>query len=137
MNAWTDTPDNTAEVDAGLPPTPGYRYVDRAPGRVFVAGQVPLDGAGRVVGIGDPGAQATACLRNLRTLLDVHQQSMDDVRQVVVYVVGQRQHLLEAWASVVAWFDGDVPPATLVGVTVLGHGDQLVEVDATIVEMTP
>lgn len=131
------SPANTAEIGAGLAPTPGHHYADRVRDRLFVAGQGPVDGAGRVVGIGDAGAQATACLRNLRTLLDVHTLSMVDVRHLVVHVVGDRRVLLDAWDSVVDWFDGSVPPATLLGVTVLGHVDQLVEVDATVVDQAP
>lgn len=127
---------NDAEIRAGLAPTAGYRYADRARHGLFVAGQVPLDGAGRIVGVGDPGAQATACLRNLRTLLDVHGMSMATVRQIVVHVVGDRRDLLDAWASVVDWFDGCVPPATLLGVTVLGHAGQLVEIDATVADVS-
>ena len=49
-----------------------------------------------------------------------------------VYVVGQHQNLLDAWQAVVRWFADGVPPATLLGVNLLGHAEQLVEVDASI-----
>lgn len=125
--------DNAAEVAAGLAPTPGYRYAERVGDRLFVAGQVPHDADGRLVGAGDPAAQATACLRNLGILLSVHGMTTEHVRRLVVHVVGDRADLATAWRSVVAWFDGSVPPATLLGVPVLGHTDQLVEIDATVV----
>jgi hypothetical protein len=48
-------------------------------------------------------------------------------------VAGEHEHLLDAWSAVTAWFDGGVPPATLLGVNLLGHAGQLVEIDATIV----
>ena len=124
---------NGDEIEAGLAPTPGYRYADRHGDQLFVAGQVPLNDAGEVIGIGDPKAQATACLDNLRMLLDVHDFAASDIRRLVVYVVGEHQNLLDAWDTVVAWFDGDVPPATLLGVDLLGYGDQLVEIDATVI----
>lgn len=124
---------NEAEVAAGLAVTPGYRYADIDGRRLFVAGQVPLDSAGRIVGLGAPDAQAIACLDNLRTLIGVHDFSVDDIRRLTIYVVGEHQHLLDAWSAVSGWFDGDVPPATLLGVNLLGHTGQLVEVDATIV----
>jgi hypothetical protein len=50
-----------------------------------------------------------------------------------VYVVGEHPDVLDAWRGVVDWFDGEVPPATLLGVSLLGHADQLVEIDARIV----
>jgi enamine deaminase RidA (YjgF/YER057c/UK114 family) len=123
---------NAAELAAGLTPTPGYRYADRVGDQLFVAGQVPLDSDGDLVSRDDPAAQAHACLDNLRTLLDVHDFGLGDVRHLTIYVVGEHQHLLDAWRAVTEWFAAPVPPATLLGVNMLGHRDQLVEIDATI-----
>lgn len=125
---------NEAEVDAGLAVTPGYRYAELAGGQLLVAGQVPQDSAGRIVGPDDPAAQAVACLENLRTLIGVHNHAIEDVRRLVIYVVGDRQNLTDAWSAVSSWFDGEVPPATLLGVNVLGHDGQLVEIDARIIQ---
>ncbi len=125
---------NDEELAAGMAPTPGYRYADVVDDRLFVAGQVPLDGDGSLLAPDDPGAQAVACLDNLATLLGVHGFEVADVRHLTVYVVGPHRHLLDAWQAVVGWFgDGGVPPATLLGVNLLGHLGQLVEVDATVV----
>jgi enamine deaminase RidA (YjgF/YER057c/UK114 family) len=123
---------NDDETAAGLAPTPGYRYADRSGSQLFVAGQVPLDGEGVLVGLGSPEAQASQCLDNLRTLVELHGFTIGDVRQLRIYVVGPHQHLLDAWGAVVGWFAGDVPPATLLGVHMLGYTDQLVEIDATV-----
>lgn len=123
---------NAAEVAAGLAATPGYRYADRVGDRLSVAGQVPLDGTGELIGRDDAAAQSNACLDNLQTLLGVHAFAVDDIRHLTVYVVGEHQHLLHAWAAVIEWFDGSVPPATLLGVNLLGHTDQIVEIDAII-----
>lgn len=120
------------EIAAGLAPTAGYRYADRSGSQLFVAGQVPLDGNGDIVGRGSPAEQATRCLDNLRTLLEVHGFAISDIRQLTIYVVGPHRDLLEAWGAVVDWFPGLVPPATLLGVNVLGYTDQLVEIDATV-----
>ncbi len=114
--------------------TPGYRYADRLGNQLFAAGQVPHGPDGELIGPADPAAQATACLDNLRTLLGVHQFLLADVRQLVIYVVGEQENLTAAWSAVRDWFDGDVPPATLLGVNLLGHPGQLVEVDATVIE---
>lgn len=123
---------NDSEIAAGLAPTPGYRYADRSGSQLFVAGQVPLDSNGVLVGPGSPTEQATQCLDNLRTLVEVHGFTISDVRQLKIYVVGPHQHLLDAWEAVVDWFPEPVPPATLLGVHMLGYTDQLVEIDATI-----
>ncbi len=125
---------NELEIEAGLAPTPGYRYADRIGDQLVVAGQVPLDGSGALVGAGDPAAQARACLDNLLTLVEAHGLQRGDLRRIVVYVVGPQEHLTAAWDAVRTWFDGEVPPATLLGVHLLGHEGQLVEVDASIVD---
>ena len=124
---------NEQERTAGLAETPGYRYAEVVGDRLFVAGQVPHDPTGALVGIGDPALQATTCLDTLLRVLGVHGFDLADVRQLVVYVVGEHQNLLAAWDAVRSWFDGSVPPATLLGVNLLGYTDQLVEIDATIV----
>lgn len=121
---------NEAEVDAGLGPTPGYRYADVVGDELFVAGQVPHDADGALVGAGAAGEQADQCVGNLFTLLAVHGFEPQHIRRLVIYVVGD--DLAGAWAVVRSRFDGEVPPATLLGVAGLGHPGQLVEIDATI-----
>ncbi len=123
---------NDDELAAGLAPTPGYRYADVVGDRLFVAGQVPHDEHGTVVGVGDSRRQATQCLDNLRSVIGVHGFELADVRQLTIYVVGEHTNLTTAWDAVTAWFEGPVPPATLLGVNDLGYTDQLVEIDATI-----
>lgn len=98
-----------------------------------MAGQVPLDSTGILVGAGSPADQAVQCLANLRVLLEeVHGFATSDVEHLRVYVVGPHQHLLDAWTAVVEWFGGVTPPATLLGVHLLGYTRQLVEIDASI-----
>lgn len=121
---------NEAEREAGLAETPGYRYADEVDGELFVAGQVPHDADGDVVGLDDPNRQAEQCLDNLFRLIDVSGFERAHIRRLVVYVVGEQ--LVDAWNAVLAAFDGEVPPATLLGVARLGHAGQLVEIDATI-----
>lgn len=128
---------NEDERAAGMAATPGYRYAEVEGDQLFVAGQVPLDASGTLVGADDPAAQATACLDNLRTLLGLYDFKVADVRHMVIYVVGEHQDLADAWAAVTGWFPDEVPPATLLGVNLLGHANQLVEVDATIVRRAP
>ncbi len=125
---------NELERTAGLAATPGYEYARRTGNQLHVAGQVPHNSAGQLVGVMDPLAQAAQCLNNLDALLSVHSFSIGDVQRLVVYVVGEQENLTRAWAGVRQWFSGAVPPATLLGVACLGHPGQLVEVDATVVK---
>ncbi len=128
-------PDNSEELAAGLAPTPSYRYAEVVGDELFVAGQVPLDGAGDLVEPDAPSPQAKRCLDNLRTLIGVHGFELGDVRHLTVHVVGPHQHLLDAWTAVTGWWDDDVPPATLLGAHLLGYERQVVEIDARIVRV--
>ena len=125
---------NEAEIAAGLPATSNYRYADRVGEQLFIAGQMPLDSARALVGEGDPAAQARQCLENLFTLVAHHGFARDDIHQLTVYVVGAHQNLIAAWGSVTSCFEMNVPPATLLGVTVLGFAGQLVEIDAVVIK---
>jgi enamine deaminase RidA (YjgF/YER057c/UK114 family) len=123
---------NEGEIAAGLAQTSNYQYAQRVGTRLFLAGQVPRDGEGRLVGEGDAAAQAGQCLRNLFTLIDHHGFGRADIRRLIVYVVGPHSNLLDAWGEVARTFDMNVPPATLLGVHLLGYTGQLVEIDATV-----
>ena len=123
---------NEGELAAGLAPTSNYRYADRVGDRLFVAGQVPLDADANLVGIDDAAAQTQQCVSNLFTLLAHHGFTRDEIHQLTIYVVGPHQNLLDAWAATRSCFEQNVPPATLLGVTLLGHLGQLVEIDAVI-----
>lgn len=123
---------NERERAAGLAPTPSYRYADRVGDHLFLAGQVPLDGNGGMVGPGDVRAQAEQCLRNLLAVVEANGFTTRDIRRLTVHVVGPHEHLTWAWEVVTRWFTGDVPPATLLGAADLGYRGQLVEIDATV-----
>jgi len=125
---------NESEVAAGLPTTPQYQYAQRVGNQLFVAGQVPHDAQGVLVGRDDPYSQASQCLRNLNIVMGVHGFAPADVRRLIVYVVGEQDNLTMAWNAVQEHFNGLVPPATLLGVARLGYAGQLVEVDATVLK---
>lgn len=123
---------NRSEQAAGLAATPNYRYADTVGNQLFLAGQVPLDATGALLGADDPGHQASVCLDNLAALIAVHGFATSDIHRLTVYVVGEHQNLLDAWDSVTTWFAHDVPPATLLGINMLGYSGQLVEIDAVV-----
>lgn len=124
---------NEAERASGMPATPQYQYATRVGNQLFLAGQVPHDSQGQLVGGGNAFLQASQCLHNLSTILSVHEFALAEVRQLVVYVVGEQDQLSAAWKATTEFFAGQVPPATLLGVSRLGYAGQLVEVGATVV----
>jgi len=109
-----------------------YDYAAVAPpGAVlFTAGACPLDADGRVVAPGDHRAQARVALANLLAVLSAHHAGPEHLVRTTIYVVGDRDDLVRAWDTISAGLAPFRPPSTLVGVTVLGYPDQLVEIDS-------
>ena len=125
---------NEIETKSGLASTPGYRYAKLTGNQLYVAGQVPQDTSGKIVELEDPYTQAEQCLANLKALMSCYDFNAPDIQHLTIYVVGPRNNLTTAWKAVLEEFSNDVPPATLIGVSILGHEGQLVEIDATIVK---
>jgi enamine deaminase RidA (YjgF/YER057c/UK114 family) len=102
------------------------------PGRlVFTAGACPLDVDGNIVAVGDVAGQARQVMANLVTALQAAGAQLTDVVKTTVFVASSRQEDLgTAWNVVRAAFGDHDAPSTLLGVTVLGYDDQLVEVEA-------
>ncbi|MGU3292883.1 RidA family protein [Williamsia sp. M5A3_1d] len=118
----------------------GFSYsAIAAPGStVFTAGIAPLDPAGATVALGDVQGQARACMDNLTTVLTEAGAALTDVAKVTVFVAeGLQADLSVAWDAVLAAFGDHKPAASLLGVTVLAHDDQLVEIEAIAVVAAP
>jgi enamine deaminase RidA (YjgF/YER057c/UK114 family) len=111
-----------------------YAYAATAPAAarlIFLAGACPLDADGRTIAPGDVGAQAAAAMDNLQTALEAAGASLTDVISTRVLVATANQaDLVTAWEVVRDGFGDHEPPSTLLGVSVLGYTDQLVEVEA-------
>jgi enamine deaminase RidA (YjgF/YER057c/UK114 family) len=130
----SDEPSRDHNRSTGLAMGVPYAYAavttDR-PLLVFTAGACPLDAVGAVVAPGDVAAQAEAAMGNLRTALESVGARLDDVVKITVYVASnERSDLVAAWDVVHRWFGAHEPPASLLGVSVLGYADQLFEVEA-------
>ena len=98
---------------------------------MFTAGACPLDADGNTVAVGDVAGQARQVMANLRTALQAAGAQLTDVVKTTVFVASPRQDDLgTAWNVVRAAFGDHDAPSTLLGVTVLGYDDQLVEVEA-------
>ncbi|GAB3397861.1 RidA family protein [Humibacter soli] len=114
-----------------------YAYAATAPADarlIFLAGSCPLDRDGKTVAIGDYAGQTRQCLANLIVALRDAGASVTDVINTRVLVASTRQEDLgAAWAVVHDAFGEHDVPSTLMGVTVLGYDDQLVEIEAVAV----
>jgi enamine deaminase RidA (YjgF/YER057c/UK114 family) len=113
-----------------------YAYAAVAPpgSLVFTAGACPLDSEGAVVAPGDREAQMRQALDNLRAALAAAGSSFDDVLKTTVYVVADdRDDLVRTWKVVEEAFGAARPPSTLLGVSLLGYPEQLVEIEAVAV----
>lgn len=98
---------------------------------LFAAGACPLDDTGTTVAVGDYAGQARQMMHNLKTALAEAGAELSDVVKTTVYVASSSQRdLVAAWEVVRDYFGDHDPPSTLLGVTVLGYDDQLVEIDA-------
>ncbi|BAH31913.1 RidA family protein [Rhodococcus erythropolis] len=111
-----------------------YAYAATAPAEarlIFLAGSCPLNEDGSTAAIGDYAGQAAKAVDNLRTALSDAGASVTDVINTRVLVASSNQaDLVAAWEVVRDAFGDHDAPSTLMGVTVLGYDDQLVEIEA-------
>ncbi|MFC4334333.1 RidA family protein [Salininema proteolyticum] len=110
-----------------------YAYASTAPAdsrMIFLAGSCPLNVDGSTAGVGDYAAQAAKCIENMKTALSEAGADLTNVVSTRVLVASSRQEdLVTAWEVVRDAFGEHDVPSTLLGVTVLGYDDQLVEVE--------
>lgn len=69
-----------------LDPTGRYVNAIKTGDTVYIAGQIPVDAGGNVVGLGDPGAQATRILENMQVIMQAAGGSIDDVANTGTYM---------------------------------------------------
>jgi 2-iminobutanoate/2-iminopropanoate deaminase len=96
---------------------------------LFIAGQVALDQAGKVVGKDDLRAQAVQVLENIRAILVANNADMKDVVQVTVYVTDMRAfHDIADIRT--KYFPKDGPSSVIVEVSKLALPDLQIEISA-------
>ncbi|MBP2586976.1 enamine deaminase RidA (YjgF/YER057c/UK114 family) [Streptomyces sp. PvR006] len=119
---------------AALSDVAEYAYAATAPAEarlIFLAGACPLNDDGSTAAVGDYAGQAAKAVENMRVALAAAGASLQDVISTRVLVASARQQDLgTAWAVVRDAFGDHDVPSTLMGVTVLGYNDQLVEIEA-------
>ncbi|QNP73315.1 RidA family protein [Streptomyces roseirectus] len=122
--------------DLFRPPVYSHASIVEAGTRLaFLAGAVPLDAEGNLVGAGDPVRQAEQVLANLEEQLRAAGSDLAHVVVTDVYVVSTEPGVLaEVW-KVVQSSGLAIGPhsSTLLGVACLGYPGQLVEITATAV----
>jgi len=111
-----------------------YAYAATAPAEarlIFLAGACPLNEDGSTAAAGDYAGQAAKAVENTRIALADAGASLEDVISTKVLVATtRREDLVAVWEVVRDAFGDHDVPSTLMGVTVLGYTDQLVELDA-------
>jgi enamine deaminase RidA (YjgF/YER057c/UK114 family) len=98
---------------------------------IFLAGACPLNEDGSTAAVGDYAGQAAKAFENMRVALADAGAAVEDVLVTRVLVASSRQEdLVAAWEVIRDAFGQHDVPSTLMGVTVLGYRDQLVEIEA-------
>ena len=129
-------PVGTRYINPGtLAALPGFTHAVRIGSTLYVSGEVALDSAGRLVGVGDLRAQAAQAFANLATVLRIGGATPADVAKLTVYVVNYSTKDLELIQQAAPeFFPQRNPPAGIViGVQSLPQDGLLIAVDATAV----
>jgi enamine deaminase RidA (YjgF/YER057c/UK114 family) len=118
-----------------VPIVPGFSSAVKVGQTVFLAGQVPLDSTGLLVGRGDRVVQLHQALANASAIVRFARGVPADLIKLTVYCVGCSNDDFDAMrTSASALFPaGEGPALTMVGVTALPEDEMLVVVDGVAV----
>jgi enamine deaminase RidA (YjgF/YER057c/UK114 family) len=95
---------------------------------VFLRGQVGQDLKGRMVGVGDPAAQAEQAMANVKTLLKEQGAKLEDICKIAVYIT-DRAYREPVYRVVGKWLKGVFPVSTGLIVQGLARPEWVMEID--------
>lgn len=113
-------------------PQVNYSQVVRAGNTLYIAGQIGVDPEGKLVGPGDPAAQAEQCYRNLKAIVKHFGGTLDNIVKVTNFITDLSYRPLIA-APRDRHFGAPGPASTLVVVQSLAAPEYLIEVEAIAV----
>ncbi len=102
--------------------------VVRAGNTVYLRGQTAMDLDGRIVGVGDPAAQAENAMRCAKILLEEAGARLEDVVKVTIYIT-DRAYREPVYQVVGRWLKGIHPVSTGLIVQGLARPEYLMEID--------
>ncbi len=110
----------------------GFSQAVRAGDFLFLAGQLPADGSGTLVGAGDIRAQTRKTFENIKAVLAAAGSTMDDIVELVSYHTDMADlgGVMEVKGE---YLPQDFPAWTALGVSALALPGQMIEIKVVAV----